>query len=403
MTKAIVIGGGVVGVLSAYYLSERGLDVTLIERREDLGAEASAANANQLSYSHIFPPVAPFTLPKVPGILLGRDPALKVRSLLDPTFWVWVLRAAPYLLSKTCYRKVSEEIKRIHEESRSLMTGFVARHPISFSHVKAGRVMIYEKESDLDHSFDSFAHHGLGAYVRRLSYAQAIALEPALAHRKPFAGALQTPDDETGDCAAFVLGVEDVLISKGVEIIKGRTVRTCVRQGEKIEAVILENGDTLRADVFVVTAGVWARNLLRGMGIHVPIYPVKGYTYEIPIKTPSSMPFRASIVDTGLKMVFTPLDHSLKVSNGIFFIPMNRPDDEKFLAHIRKAAASIYPGIDFSQAVLRSGYRPWTPDSLPIVERRLDNLYLNVGHGMLGWTMAHGTAKRLADLVGSHL
>lgn len=98
-------------------------------------------------------------------------------------------------------------------------------------------------------------------------------------------------------------------------------------------------------------------------------------------------------------MVFTPLDHSLKVSNGLFFVPLGRTEDRKFLAHVREAAAGIYPDIDFGEAILRSGYRPWTPNSLPIVEKRLDNLFLNIGHGMLGWTMAHATSRRLADLV----
>lgn len=395
-TKALVIGGGVVGALSAYYLSKQGFKVTIVERNQGLGLEASAANANQLSYSHIFPPVAPFIAPKIPRILMGLDPALKVRSLTDIHFWSWVLQAAPTLLSNARYRKVSEEIKAIHEESRSLMAGFVARHDISFSHLKAGRLMLYDTPEDLEHSLEGFQHNGLGQYARTLSYAQALAQEPGLAGRKPFAGALYTPDDETGDCAAFVYGLESILKAQGVELVTGHSVKTLVREGRSIKAIKLDNGDTMEADTFVLTSGVWAKSLLKTCGLDAPIYPVKGYTYEIPGK----MPFTASIIDMNLKMVFTPLENSLKVSNGIFFTRLGSKDDKRFLEHVQRSAASIYPKIDFRGATLRSGYRPWTPNSLPIIGKKLDNFFVNIGHGMLGWTMAHGTSKRLADLVG---
>lgn len=399
--KAIVIGGGVVGALSAYYLARQGLAVTLIEKNADLGAEASAANANQLSYSHIFPPVSPALLRHVPGILIGLDPALKVRALADPRFWGWALRAMPYLLSPTLYRRTSEHIKAIHEESRSLMTGFVARHgDISFSHVKAGRLMVYDSPADMARSHAGFVMHGLGSYVQSLSYEQALEQEPGLKDRKPFGGALFTPDDVTGDCEAFVRGLGKILQAMGVEIRTGQGVRTLVRRGDVIEAVTLANGEIIEGDIFTLTTGSWARTLLRGAGLRsVPIYPVKGYTYEIPGAAGQDIPFKASIVDTSLKMVFTPLEKSLKVSNGIIFEPHGRAHDERFLGHVQRAAASIYPAIDFSSAILRSGYRPWTPNSLPVVERRLGNLYLNIGHGMLGWTMAHGTAKRLANII----
>lgn len=395
-----VIGGGVVGVLSAYYLAQGGHKVTLLERNSELGLEASAANANQLSYSYIFPPVAPFILPKIPGIFLGLDPALKIRALSDPEFWLWSLRALPVMLSSRLYRKTSQSIRAINEESRSLMAGFVARHSVSFSHLKAGRVVLYGRVEDLEHSLEGFQEQGLGRYVQALSYDETIKLEPGLKARKPFAGALWTPDDETGDCEAFTKGLGEILKTMGVQVKTGVSVKRLIRRSARIEGIELENGEVLHAGQVVLTAGVWAKKLLRSAGLDAQIYPVKGYTYELPAHKKKAFAFKASIVDTSLKMVFTPLENSLKVSNGMFFTPLGRSHDQKFLAHVQRAAAGIYPDIDFGDATLRYGYRPWTPNSLPIIGKRLDNLYLNIGHGMLGWTMAHGTAKRLADLVG---
>jgi D-amino-acid dehydrogenase len=398
--KIIVIGGGVVGALSAYYLAQGGHEVTLLERNPELGLEASAANANQLSYSYVFPPVAPFIVSKIPGIVLGRDPALKIRALADPQFWLWAVRALPYLLSPERSRRTSDSIRAINEESRSLMAGFVARHTVSFSHSKAGRIVIYDKAEDLRQSLAAFQECGLSSYIHALSYEETLAREPGLKNRKPFAGALCTPDDETGDCEAFTKALAGILQEMGVRVRTGTAVKRLIRRSDRIEGIELENGEVLEAGRIVLTAGVWARKLLRSAGLNAPIYPVKGYTYELPARAKRPFPFKASIVDTGLKMVFTPLENSLKVSNGMFFTPLDRPHDERFLAHVQRAAAGIYPDIDFGEAVLRSGYRPWTPNSLPIIGKRLDNLYLNIGHGMLGWTMAHGTAKRLADLVG---
>ncbi|HRQ61217.1 MAG TPA: FAD-dependent oxidoreductase [Alphaproteobacteria bacterium] len=396
MTKAIVIGGGVVGALSAYYLAQNGLNVTLLEKNKSLGLEASAANANQLSYSHIFPPVSPSMLPKLPGILMGGDATLKIRALRDPRFWSWALRAAPYLLSASLYRKTSDEIKALHTESRSLMAGFVAKHDIPFSFQPAGRMMLFDSVEEAEGAYQNFTNHGLGAYARKLTRAEALEQEPGLAHSKPFAAAVFTQQDETGDCEAFVRGLESVLKEMGVRIRTGTYTTRLIRKSSRIEGVELQTGKVLEADIIVLTNGARAPELLKTAGLNAPIYPVKGYTYEIPMKKPL---FKASIVDVGRKMVLTPLDHSLKVSNGMLFQPMGRADDAKFLEQLKSAAASIYPDINFSKAILRSGYRPWTPSSLPIVARKLDNLYVNIGHGMLGWTMAQATAFRLARLV----
>lgn len=396
---AIVIGGGVVGALSAYYLARAGFAVTLLERNADLASEASAANANQLSYSYITPPVAPFILPKLPGILMGLDPVLRLRGLTDPAFWGWAVRALPYLLSNGRFRRTADQIHALHQESRSLMAGFTARHDIKFSYQPAGRLMIYDRAEDVEGSHSNLHDHGLGAYVRKLSYEEALKQEPGLKHREPFAGALFTPADETGDCQAFVRALPPILEKMGVELKTGQGVRRLIRHGARIEGVELENGERLTADITVLSAGVWAPKLLRTAGLNAPIYPVKGYTYELPMKKP---PFKASIVDMGLKMVFTPLDASLKVSNGIFFQPMREDDDQKFLDRVQELAKGVYPDLNFDGATLRTGYRPWTPNSLPIVERRLENLYVNIGHGMLGWTMAQATSKRLAELARRH-
>lgn len=396
MKTAIVIGGGVVGALSAYYLAQNGLDVTLLEKNKSLGLEASAANANQLSYSHIFPPVAPFMLAKLPGIAMGRDHALKIRAWHDPRFWSWALRAAPYLLSNALYRQTTEEIKALHNESRSLMAGFTAQHDIAFSHQPAGRLMLFDTAGEVEGSYQNFVNHGLGTYARKLSYAEALAQEPGLKQGKPFAGAIFTHQDETGDCEAFVRGLGKTLEFMHVQIRTGTYTHRLIRKFSRIEGVELDTGEALKADIIVVASGVYAPKLLKTAGLNAPIYPVKGYTYEIPMK---KLPFRASIVDMGRKMVLTPLDSSLKISNGIFFQPIRNDDDARFLAHVQKAARAVYPELDFTKAILRSGYRPWTPNSLPIVARKLDNLYVNIGHGMLGWTMAQATAFRLARLV----
>lgn len=403
--KAIVIGGGVIGMLSAYYLTRAGIQVRVVDKGRDVGLQASEANANQLSYCHVFPPFSPDLLGRVPGILMRRDKGLRLENVADFHLWLWMLKVLPFLLSRERCDVVSRRWWEINNYSRGLMNAFLQEHPdISFSCQKPGRLVVFESQEERDHKYAAYARLGLSDCLEVCSREDVVALEPALVDRcEAFAGGLFFPDEQVGDCGAFTRGVAELLARDGAEIITGVEAQSFLVEDDRIRYVRTSEGE-MEADVFVVAAGCWAGALLRPIGVHVPIYPAKGYTYEVFLKEGEALPFRASVLDYSKNLVFTPLENSLKVSSGVFFGGFNQPQHDAFLAEMREKALRTCPSLDFESARLRSGYRPWVPDSLPLVEKsRYDNLYLNVGHGMLGWTMAQATGKQLADIVSERL
>lgn len=393
----VVIGGGVAGILSAYYLQQAGFKVTVLEKNEHFGAEASGGNANQLSYSLIFPPISPDIISKIPKILMRQDPGIQFERLCDAKMLGWIAKAFPSIVSRRVYHNIAIKLMELHGRSRILMDAFLARHPdIDFDHRPCGRLQLYKTQDAVDDVYAAYQREQFGGSIQKLQRSELAEVEPSLDGRtQDFAGGLFIEGDQVADCESFTQKVAAFLQTQGVEMRTSAEVDALKRDGRSIRSVTLAGGEEIEADCFVMASGYQAARLLNGVGVRAPIYPVKGYTYEVK----QDAPFKMSVVDTSAKLVLSPLTGRFKASSGVFFGVSNAPH-EAFLKDLRSNAQALYPELDFGAAVLRSGYRPWTPNSLPIVEHSsYTNLYLNVGHGMLGWTIGHASAEELADIV----
>lgn len=401
MTQSvIVIGGGIVGVLSAYYLALEGYKVTVLDKNACMGQEASKANANQLSYSYLFPPISPYTFPLLPSIIANTDPVIKIADVrFHPYFWQWCLKALPYMVSKKKFGGVSKEIHSLHEQSKSLMMRFLEQNDdLQFSHNQSGRLMIYDNPDMLN--FLSMQARDAGLDMKKLDYDEIIEMEPVVKNRKNKpVGGLYCSSDYVGDCEGFVGSLVKACQRLGVSFQNNSAVDGFEMKNGEIQAVLTKSSK-LYADKYVIAAGIWSHDLLKELGLNSDLYAVQGYTYRLPHKDNMGV-FNASLVDNKYKIVFTPLDGSLKISSGMFFVKHKKPKhDDVFCELLKERSKEVFPDINYEGAELFTGYRPWKPNSLPqIGPTKIKNLYLNIGQGMLGWTMGHASGYRLAQAM----
>ncbi len=394
----IVLGVGVVGMATAYAAARRGLSVRLVDRAPGPGLGASFANGAQLSYAYTDALASPSLWRKFPRIALGLDPALRMQGSVDPGFLRWGLA----FLGNTGparFRENTLAVLKLALESRAAMHALLQRHRIDFDHALAGKMHLYGDAEALAAAADIVAvKRSHGAVQEVLSPRQAIDLEPALAHAPGLAGAVYSPQEEVGDPHRFCLGLLAVLqadyalrTSFGFEVAD-------LAPGPN--GVVVETRDQrrLQARHLVICAGIEAKALARRIGIRVPLMPMKGYSFTAP---PGSHAPAISITDTRRKIVFCRLGDRMRVAglaelgNGSI-----APDPARGRLLVAMARASLpaavrYELIDSAWA----GLRPMTPDSAPIIRLARPGVILNIGHGMLGWTLAMGAGERAIDLL----
>ena len=397
----VVLGAGVVGITTAYYLTERGHTVTVVDQANEVASGASGGNGGQLSYSFTDAMAGPALLAKLPGLISGLDPAFCVRPPIDTLPIHWGLT---FLRQCTSHRARSNTLAvlQMAMRSSSLLADLRSQVPLEFSFRRAGKLVLLNKPSELQAAGDSSAiKRQYGCDVRVITPEQAIEIEPALAFIKtPSAGAVYSENDEVGNVLTFTSQLGRWLGNKrNTEFQFNTSVDHITTEGSKLRAVETSNG-TLKPDAVVVCLGAWSDRVLKPLGIRANIYPVRGYSVTLPAVERSNS---TSITDLGSKMVYSRLGDKIRIAGFADFVGFRTDRDEDRLRTLLDTARNFAPdiaGFDVCSVSEWGGFRPMTPDSRPLVgPTPVEGLYLNTGHGMLGWTLACVSGHDVAALL----
>ena len=394
-----VIGAGVIGVTTAYYLAERGHDVTVIDREAEVAGGASYANGGQLSYTFTDALGKPTFLAKIPGLLAGRDPGSKVR--LDAALVPWGLR---FLAQCTRTRAAENTVAVLKTalRSASLLEELCANVPLEFAHRRVGKLVLLSSADEIRGAQASMAlKNAHGSDTQLLSPQEAIEIEPTLAHvAENFVGAMYSPSDAVADSRRFAVGLKEWLEqTRGVQFLLGCDVERVEQANGRLRAI--ELGDqTLAPDAVVVCAGAWGGKLLRPLGINPHVYPMRGYSVTLP---PGDAAPSVSFTALRHRMVFSRLNDGVRIAGFADFNGFNTDNDVTRIDALLDIARRYAPqAADYSTKEKRpwGGFRPMTPSGQPSVGRtKVDGVYLNIGHGMLGWTLACASGYDVAQCV----
>ena len=398
--KVIVLGGGVIGVSTAYYLARAGAEVTLLERQDDVALETSFANAGQVSPGYSTPWAAPGIPLKAIKWLFQRHAPLAIRadgSLFQLRWMAAMLRNctdARYAVNK-------ERMTRLAEYSRDCLRQLRQDTGIEYEQRTQGTLQVFRTAAQMEAARrDTAVLEECGVPYRLMTDAGELAeYEPALARAQGLVGALHLPGDETGDCQRFTTELAEKARRLGVQFRFNTDIQRLQTQGQAITGVQLAGGELLSADRYVLALGSYSRALLAPLGLDLPVYPVKGYSLTVPLLDPANAP-RSTVMDETYKVALTRFDHRIRVGGmaelGGFDLRLNPRRRET----LEMVLGNLFTGGDMARGEFWTGLRPMTPDSTPIVGgTRYANLMLSTGHGTLGWTMAAGSGKLMADLT----
>ena len=399
--KIAVLGAGVVGVTSAWYLARAGHEVTVLDRQDAAAMETSYANGGQISTSHAEPWANPAT-PKQILKWLGRDDApMRFRLRADPYQWGWGLAFLRECLPART-RANAAQIAAINRYSRLKLHALRAETGIRYEQQTRGILSIYEGRQALDEAVAAAALEKLhGIDLRVLSADECVALEPALVERAGhIAGGVHAAGDESGDAHKFTQELARLCAAQGVQFRYGSSVARIEAGGGRVAAVVLRSGETLAADAYVMALGSYSPLLLRPIGISIPVYPLKGYSITIPLAEGDVAP-RISLSDSGHKLVMSRLGDRLRVAGTAELTGHDTSINEVRCRAIVRRSFELFPKAGRPEdAQFWAGLRPATPGGVPCIGgTRYPNLYINTGHGTLGWTMACGSGAAIADIV----
>jgi len=398
--KILVLGSGVIGVTSAYYLAQAGHEVTVIDRQPKPALETSFANAGEVSPGYSSPWAGPGVPVKAVKWLLMKHGPLVIRPKLDPVMWIWLLKMLRNCTSAR-YSINKGRMIPIAEYSRNCLRALRSETGIHYDERAQGTLQLFRQQSQLDDTGDDIAvlkQYGVPYEV--LGRDGCIAAEPALAAVKDkIAGGLRLPQDETGDCHMFTQALAVEAEKLGVRFAFNVGIQGLSADATRVTGVATSNG-VLQADAFVVALGSWSSRLVRPLGISLPVYPVKGYSITAPIVDPDGAPV-STVMDESYKVAITRLGGRIRVGGTA---EISGYSDKLYAARratLDHSLTDLFPrGGDLARATFWSGLRPMTPDGPPVIgATRYSNLHLNTGHGTLGWTMACGAGKVLADLL----
>ncbi|WP_449468041.1 FAD-dependent oxidoreductase [Stenotrophomonas humi] len=397
-TSIAVLGAGIVGLATAYALARRGTRVHLVERRAAPVLGASFANGAQLSYAYTDAMAGPALWKQLPGMLGGRDLSFRARPSADAHFFRWGLSFLRNATTQRLHRNTLNTLA-LALESRAAMDALLHRHPIDFLHRVAGKLHVYYDEKALPKARTMIALKAAsGIRQTLLDPHEAVAVEPALAGAEGMTGAVHSPDEEVGDPWRFGNGLLDVMRQcYDVPLSFGFDLRTLRRDGPDWQ-LHSADGRELRARKVVVCGGIDSVDLLRPLGIHIPVMAVKGYSFTTACGVAAPT---VSITDTARKLVFARLGERIRVAG---LAEVNHwdptPVQERVNDLIAQARRSLPDAADYAHVESHwAGLRPVTPFSSPIIRQAAPGLVLNVGHGMLGWTLAMGSGERVAELL----
>lgn len=398
--RVLVLGAGVVGTAAAWYLAKAGHEVTVVDRQPGPGMETSFANGGQISPCHAEPWANPGVLPKVLK-WLGRDdaPLLFRWGRWDPELWRWGLRFLLNCPAAPTARNM-ERALRVALYSRACLRELRAETGIAYDQRSQGILHVYRDAREFEHACAAaglMQKWGLERLIK--DRAGCLGTEPALAPvAQQLAGGILTPGDESGDAHKFTCTLAALAAEKGVTFRYGVTVRALIHDGRRIAVADSDQGP-LTADAFVLAAGSYSPLLARPLGLRLPIVPAKGYSITLPADGPAAP--TVSITDDEHKMVYSRLGDRLRCAGTAEMTGYDTTLTESRWQLIRRHAQELFPQAgDFTKAEPWTGLRPVTPDSVPLLGGTpYVNLFLDTGHGTLGWTMACGSGRVLADLV----
>jgi D-amino-acid dehydrogenase len=398
--KVLVLGSGVIGVSAAYELARAGHEVEVVDRQDGPALETSFGNAGEVSPGYASPWAGPGVPLKAIKWMLMQHSPLVIRPLLDPAMWRWGAMMLANCNARA-YAVNKSRMVPIAEYSRDCLKALRARTGIAYDERTQGTLQLFRTQKQLDGiggDVEVLKQYGVPFEV--LDRAGFLRAEPALAlTQHKFIGALRLPGDETGDCFKFTNRLAEMAQKLGVAFRQGTTIQGLEREGGRIAAVQTSSG-RLTADRYLVALGSHSPQLLRPLGIRLPVYPVKGYSITVPITDARHAP-ESTVMDETHKVAVTRLGDRIRVGGTAELGGYSLALRESRRATLNHVVTDLFPqGGDVRQATFWCGLRPMTPDGTPIVGATpIANLLLATGHGTLGWTMAAGTGRVIADIV----
>lgn len=403
--KVIVLGAGLLGVTSAYFLRQQGHEVSVVDRQASPAAETSFANGGQISVSHAEPwanPSAPLKLLK----WLGKEDApLLFRIRADMRQWLWGLQFLRECTPARTRYNIGQ-IVRLGTYSRDTLQQLRRDVGLAYDERTQGILHFYTSQEEFDGAEGPAAQmRALGCDRRVISADEAVKLEPALRHIRPqLAGATYTAEDESGDANLFARELVKRCEADGVQFLMSHTVTALRQAGGRIDHVEATDSEgrfqRLHADAYVLAMGSLSPLYAQPLGISLPIYPAKGYSVTMPVKD-ESMAHQVSLTDDEYKLVFSRLGDRLRIAGTAELNGYDRDLNRVRCEAIVKRVEQLFPDAgDSTKAQFWTGLRPATPSNVPIIGRsKLPNLFLNTGHGTLGWTHSCGSGKSIARIV----
>ncbi len=402
--KIVIVGGGLAGIQTAYYLLEDGHQVTLVERRNAVALETSFANGGLITPSH----AAPWNSPGILNTLLKsmgkRDASIYVKPSALGTYIGWGRQFIRNSTRKRYNRTIARNFA-LARYSQQCFQRLLEQTPLEFFHEKRGSMMVYTTRAGFEEAserFDELKRQGVEAQI--CSSGELVEREPALASTAShLAGGVFFKEDEHGDARSFTQSLAAYLSQNGVEMRTGVRVDGFIRSNGKIAGVTTDQGD-IGADAVVIGAGHWSADILKHLDVDLPVRPVKGSSLTFSLPSWQGAP-KIPVVDDELHVAVTPLQDSIRIVGTAEFCGYDPEVKPARMAMLLRAGIAIYPQLEKEISGIRpelewSGHRPMTPDCMPILGHvGHDNLYLNTGHGYLGWTTATGTSKAIADMI----
>ena len=398
--RVLVMGSGVIGTTSAYYLARAGFEVVVVDRQPAVAMETSFANAGQVSPGYASPWAAPGVPLKAMKWLMQRHAPLAIKLTGDIQQYLWMAQmlrnctAARYAVNK-------ERMVRLSEYSRDCLDELRAETGIDYEGRQCGTTQLFRTQAQLDNAAKDIAVlEASGVPYELLDRAGIARAEPALARvSDKLSGALRLPNDQTGDCQMFTTKLAAMALELGVEFRFNQDIQRLQFAGDRLEGVWID-GKLEQADRYVLALGSYSPQMLKPLGIRAPVYPLKGYSLTVPISDPAMAPV-STVLDETYKVAITRFDQRIRVGGMAEIAGHDLSLNPRRRETLEMVVGDLFPlGGDPTAAELWTGLRPATPDGTPIIGgTHYRNLYLNTGHGTLGWTMACGSGRLLADLL----
>jgi D-amino-acid dehydrogenase len=398
--RVIVLGSGVVGVTSAWYLAQAGHEVTVIDRQPAAALETSFGNAGEISPGYASPWAGPnVPLKAIKWLTMKHGPFI-FRPNADPAMWRWLVQMLGNCTTEA-YRRNKARMVPLAEYSRDSLRDLREVTGIEYDQRTLGTLQLFRTAKQMDGvPQDTSVLDSFGVPYQVLDRAGCVQAEPALALVSGLvAGGLRLPGDETGDCHKFTQALAALAAAAGVTFRYGTTIERVLTQGDMVSGLATSAG-VLTADRYVVALASFSPILLKPLGLDLPIYPVKGYSLTIPITEPDYAPV-STVMDETYKVALTRLGDRIRVGGTAEISGYNQRLPPSRRGPLEQSVGDLFPrGGDLSKASFWTGLRPMTPDGTPIVGgTKYRNLFLNTGHGTLGWTMSCGSGRLIADLV----